>query len=288
MNIFKTSGCAAIGAAMLIACTAGNQFPGYEKSPTGLYSKFYVTNEGGRKPKTGEYAAISIKYTNSKDSVLFNSFEMKQAENGVISQPIFGPTFKGSLEEAFMSMAEGDSASFKISADSVYLKTFGLKELPKFVEKGSLLTFYVKLYKVKTQQELVNEMSTKESRQRDEFIRQNNITAQPTETGLYYIEKEAGKGAEIKAGQTASVKYVGKFLNGKVFDASEMHDGKPIEVPVAKGQVIPGWDEALQKMKKGGKAMLIVPSSLGYGTQGSGPIPPFSTLVFEIEVVDVK
>jgi FKBP-type peptidyl-prolyl cis-trans isomerase len=78
-------------------------------------------------------------------------------------------------------------------------------------------------------------------------------------------------------------------MNGKIFDATENQEGKkPIEIVAGKGQVIPGWDEALLRMKKGGKAMLVIPSAIAYGSQGRGPIPMYSTLVFEMEITDVK
>jgi FKBP-type peptidyl-prolyl cis-trans isomerase FkpA len=279
---------ASVTVALLSACASKGLFPDYQKSESGLYSKFYITNEGARKLKTGEIAAVSLKYLNDKDSLIFNSATIKESDHGVISQPVYGSSFKGSLEEALLTMAEGDSASFKISADSVYLKTFGLKELPKYIAKGSMLTFYVKMHAVKTQQEMLNEMSAKEKTVIDQFLKQNNVTVQPTETGLYIISTQAGTGKEIVAGQMASVKYTGKFMNGKVFDASDLHGGTPYDVPVGKGQVIPGWDEALLKMKKGGKALLVIPSSLGYGAQGSQSIPPYTPLIFDIEVVDVK
>lgn len=291
MKILQSLGCVTLATVLLTGCLDKGGFPGYEKSTTGLYSKFYVSKEGARKPKTGEYAAISVIYKleqDGKDSVLFTSASIKESDHGVLMQPVFGSTFKGSFEEALMSMGEGDSASFKINADSVYLKTFGLKALPKYIPQNSLLTFYVKLVKVKTQQELVNEMAEKEAGQREEFMKQNDIKAAPTESGLYFIEKEAGKGDLIKNGQTAQVKYTGMFLNGKVFDSSDMHGGKPYDVTIGTAQVIPGWIEAIQKMRKGGKAMIIVPSQLAYGTQGSGPIPPSSSLVFDLEIVDVK
>lgn len=286
--MLKSISYAAVVVALLSACKNSSPNSDYEKSESGLYSKFFITNEGARKPKTGEYASITVQYLNDKDSVLFNSASIKESKNGIISQAVFGSTFKGSFEEALMSMGEGDSASFKISADSVYLKTFGLKELPPYVAKGSLLTFFVKMHGVKTQHELLNELNAEETKSRNEFIAKNNITNQPSASGLIIVEQEPGTGEMIKSGQVASVKYTGKFLNGSVFDASDMHDGKPFDVNVGKGEVIPGWDEALQKMKKGGKAMLVIPSSLAYGAQGSGPIPPYSSLVFDLEIIDVK
>ncbi|MCC6691687.1 MAG: FKBP-type peptidyl-prolyl cis-trans isomerase [Bacteroidia bacterium] len=273
---------------LLAACLGDAAYPGYEKSPTGLYSKFFVRNETARQLKTGEVAAVSLSYYNDKDSMIFNSASIKESDHGIISQPVFGSSFKGSLEEALTTMKEGDSASFKISADSVYFKTFRVKELPKYIAKGSMLTFYVKLHSVKTQEELLNEMSQKEKKDLERFIQQNNISVSPTESGLYIVTMQEGTGKEIAEGQTASVKYSGKFLNGQVFDATDMHDGKPIDVSVGKGQVIPGWEEALLKMKKGQKVLLVVPSALGYGSQGMGHIPPYSPLLFEMEIVDIK
>jgi FKBP-type peptidyl-prolyl cis-trans isomerase len=121
------------------------------------------------------------------------------------------------------------------------------------------------------------------------YLKDNKITAKPTAGGLYYIEKVKGTGPQVHAGSKVSVHYTGTLLNGKKFDSSREPGGKPYEVEVGKGSVIKGWDEGLTKMCKGGKAILIVPSSMAYGAQGMGNnIPPYSTLVFDLEVVDVK
>ena len=119
------------------------------------------------------------------------------------------------------------------------------------------------------------------------YLRDNKITTKPTESGLYYIEKVKGTGPQIQSGNKVSVQYTGTLLNGKKFDSSRDR-GKPIDVEVGKGNVIKGWDEGLLHMRKGGRATLICPSSIAYGEQEMGNIPPYSTLVFDIEVVDVK
>jgi FKBP-type peptidyl-prolyl cis-trans isomerase FkpA len=280
LKMIRLAGAAVLIAALIAGCKSGNHFPGYEKSPSGLYSKFYVSNQGARKPKIGEIATISVRYYTAKDSLIMDSHSIKESDNGFITQAILKSTFQGGLEEALMSMSEGDS---------IYLKMFRVKEVPKFIEKGSLLTFYIKMKKVQTQQELMNEMNTKETNSRNDFLKQNNITVDPTASGLYFIEKEKGSGPDVQAGQTALVRYSGSFVNGRVFDSTESQPGqKPIEIVVGKGQVIKGWDEALLRMKKGGKAMLVIPSSIAYGAQGRGPIPMFSTLVFTLEVTDIK
>jgi FKBP-type peptidyl-prolyl cis-trans isomerase len=120
------------------------------------------------------------------------------------------------------------------------------------------------------------------------YLKDNKITAKPTASGLYYIEKAKGTGPAIHPGSKVSIQYTGTLLNGKKFDSSRDHGGKALDVEVGKGAVIKGWDEALPMMSKGGKAILIIPSSIAYGEQEMGGIPPYSTLVFDIEVVDVK
>ena len=120
------------------------------------------------------------------------------------------------------------------------------------------------------------------------YLKENKITTKPTATGLYYIEKVKGTGPQIHNGSKVQVHYTGTLLNGKKFDSSRDRGGKPLDVEVGKGVVIKGWEEALPMMAKGGKATLIVPSSIGYGEQEMGNIPPYSTLVFDIEVVEVK
>ena len=109
-----------------------------------------------------------------------------------------------------------------------------------------------------------------------------------TESGLEYLERKVGTGAEAVAGKTVSVHYEGKLLDGKVFDSS-FERGTPIEFKLGVGQVIKGWDEGIALMKIGGQATLTIPPELGYGERGAGGIiPPNATLIFEVELVSVK
>jgi FKBP-type peptidyl-prolyl cis-trans isomerase len=110
---------------------------------------------------------------------------------------------------------------------------------------------------------------------------------QTTESGLTYIVTQAGTGAQAKAGDTVSVHYTGVLSNGTIFDSS-IERGEPIEFPLGMGHVIKGWDEGIALMQVGGQAVLIIPPELGYGAGGAGPIPPNSTLIFIVELVDAK
>ena len=107
-----------------------------------------------------------------------------------------------------------------------------------------------------------------------------------TASGLEYEDVVVGTGASPTQGKMVKVHYTGTLTNGTQFDSSI---GKqPIEFPIGTGGVIKGWDEGLMTMKVGGKRKLRIPPKLGYGAQDKGTIPPNSTLLFDVELVDAK
>jgi len=109
-----------------------------------------------------------------------------------------------------------------------------------------------------------------------------------TSSGLKYTDTKVGNGAEAKAGQTAVVHYTGTLLDGTKFDSSKDR-GQPFTFPLGGGRVIKGWDEGVQGMKVGGTRKLTIPANLGYGAQGAGGvIPPNATLVFEVDLLELR
>ena len=109
-----------------------------------------------------------------------------------------------------------------------------------------------------------------------------------TESGLRYKMIQTGSGKQAENGKTVAVHYEGSLETGKVFDSSYPRK-KPIEFKLGQGQVIEGWDEGIALLKVGDKARFVIPSYLGYGTSGAGGvIPPNATLVFDVELMDVK
>ncbi|MGX4642226.1 FKBP-type peptidyl-prolyl cis-trans isomerase [Massilia sp. SYSU DXS3249] len=107
------------------------------------------------------------------------------------------------------------------------------------------------------------------------------------------IDTVVGKGKEAVAGKTVTVHYSGWLYapkapkgRGAQFDTSA--GSEPFTFPLGAGAVIPGWDQGVAGMKVGGKRTLIIPSTLGYGARGAGPIPPNANLIFDVELLDVK
>lgn len=299
---------------LTFASCSNSPYPDYDSTENGLYYQFFKQDENAVKPQEGDIVRLVMSYKNSKDSVLFDSRVGNPSGTNYIEFPLQKSTFKGSFEEALAMMGLGDSASFIISADSVYLTTFKAPSLPPYIEKGSMLTFEAKLEKIITkteaeaernkqmqeQQAMMAKMQAEEEGVFSKYLSDNKITAKPTESGLYYIESKKGNGKKPKAGDMVKVNYTGRLLNGTVFDTSDEATAKtagtyhkerkyePYEFAVGVGGVIPGWDEGIMMMSVGSKGQLIIPSAIAYGAQGGGPIPPFSPLVFDVELVAVS
>jgi FKBP-type peptidyl-prolyl cis-trans isomerase len=104
-------------------------------------------------------------------------------------------------------------------------------------------------------------------------------------SGLAYEIVQAGSGPAPKPTETVKVHYTGTLINGTVFDSS-VQRGEPVEFQL--NEVIPGWTEGLQKISKGGKIKLYIPPQLAYGDEGRPGIPPASTLIFDVELLDIK
>jgi peptidylprolyl isomerase len=108
-----------------------------------------------------------------------------------------------------------------------------------------------------------------------------------TPSGLQYRDDKVGTGATPTKGQTIVVHYTGTFTDGKKFDSSYDRN-EPIEFPIGVGRVIKGWDEGVGSMKVGGKRHLVIPPELAYGHDGRDGIPADSTLVFDVELLEVR
>jgi len=123
------------------------------------------------------------------------------------------------------------------------------------------------------------------------YVADNKVTVQPNADHLYILSKTAGNGKTITNGHDVEVKYKGMFLDGRVFDASANHGGKGTFSFVYSPDVplIQGWIDVIGNMQEGEKVSVLIPSWLAYGSRGAGGlIPPFTPLLFDIEVVKVS
>ncbi len=276
----------------MTSCNQTSKHPGFKKTDTGLYYKFYHRSNDTTSPHIAEFAEVEMVY-GTPDTVIFDSRQLPPNQNPM-KIPMIRSIYKGDIYEGIRMMHVGDSAVFQCNADSVFKKLFRMQKFPKGIDSTKDIFFAIKLVGVKTPQQLQAEESArmvkeqnKEAKEREAYLKKNNIKVKPTADGLYFIPEKPGKGPHPKPGDKVSVHYTGYLLNGTKFDSSRDR-GKPFEFILGKHQVIPGWDEGIALLRKGGTAKLIIPSSLAYGARNMGPIPPFSTLVFDVQLMDIK
>ncbi len=116
-----------------------------------------------------------------------------------------------------------------------------------------------------------------------QYLEDNNLNATRSDSGLYYVINNEGTGERPTSNSNVTVAYKGYLLDGTVFDQSDSNG-----ISIGLNQVIAGWTEGIQLFKEGGEGILLIPSNLGYGSNGSGPIPGGAVLVFDIELISVN
>ena len=297
---------AALG--FLTACAGG-----FKKNENGL--KYHmVTETGGKKPVDGDVISIHFNYSvvtkSGKDSVIYNTRESGQA----VRLQVTKPTYKGSIEEGFAMLAAGDSADFQVNVDTLFIKTQHMPT-PTFVKNGTDATFHVKMMKIESKaemdaanakamaerQKLAATAAAAEPKAIADYLKANNINVKPTTNGVYVQTIKMGTGPVAANGKTVTFNYVGRFLDGKVFDTNIAEEAKKaniyngsrpyeaVSVPLGQNQLIKGWEEGMTGMKQGGKVLMVIPSAQAYGENGAANvIPPNTPLAFEVELVSVK
>jgi FKBP-type peptidyl-prolyl cis-trans isomerase len=280
----------AIIAIIAVGTTSCSKYKGYKKDKQEeFYYKFFTQNKDAEQPVDGDIVEITLT-VRTKDSTIIPTFPTRDQ--------IVESLFKGDFYGALRKLHVGDSASFILNGDSIFHYFFG-QEYP-FGEEP--LYFDIKLNNIvpkaefeaqqaerrKQYESMLEEYKVAEDSLLTNYIQKNKVKVSPTSTGLYFIKTTSGKGKLATKGSKVSVHYKGMLIDGTEFDNSYQR-GEPIEIEVGKGQVIPGWDEALQLMKAGDKAKLIIPSKIAYGERGAGGvIPPYATLIFELELISVQ
>jgi FKBP-type peptidyl-prolyl cis-trans isomerase FkpA len=272
------------------ASCSGNKT--FKKTKDGV-EYLIVKDEKGENAKIGDIIEYNM-LVKIGDSVMYDSRKMN--DNKPVQMALQdNPSANKSMDptEVIKMMSAGDSAVVRVGLDSMARKIY------TFAKATDKLEFQFSMVSIKSKEKFEAEMKEKSAAQAGiddklitEYLAKNNITAQKTASGLYYVISQPGTGANATAGQTVKVMYTGKLLDGKVFDSNidpQFQHPEPLEFPLGKGNVIPGWDEGIALLNKGAKATLFVPSPLAYGAQGNqGMIAPNSILIFDVELIDFK
>lgn len=295
----------------LSACTGS-----FKKGDNGLEYKIIAAGSGD-KIGYGNFMQIHIKqvYGGTKDTVLMDTRDYMSRIQ--IMDSINTPL---SYYKIISQMRKGDSLVIRLLTDSAF-KDAG-QPMPEYMKKGKFLYTHVRLVNIfqtreqadsanaaetalakpriyeKQLEEIAKRLEENKAQQEidnkliEDYLAKNNITAQKTKWGTYIAVSVEGTGEKLNNTHVASVNYTGRTLDsGRVFDSNidpKFNHVEPYDVNLGGfNGVILGWTDALLQLKKGTKATVFIPSSLGYGAQGNGEaIKPNQNLIFDMEVVD--
>lgn len=280
----------------LVAVLAACGHSDYKKTSTGLVYEI-ISNGKGENLKQGEYLKVNFKFVLNEDSVLQNTFGKMPAYGPVDTTRLNMHSFTDILPQ----MRVGDSAVIVQSVDT--LKKMGqIPPTDSTFKPGSTIKMYVKIeakfkdqagveadYQLEEKKQLQREIATI-----DAELKKKGINATKSANGVFVQITNPGNGPQVDTGKQVSVMYRGTNMEGKMFDSnldSQFHHmNQPLDLVIGAGQVIPGWEEGLRYFKQGGKGKLYIPSMLAYKGQQtpSEVLKPYTNLVFDIEVVNVK
>ena len=279
---------------VLIAALLFASCNNFSKTESGLRFKFLKRSEKQNLPNLGQYLQCYYSIENSEDSVVHSIFG-KTPDRIMLTQF----THKGGdIMEALSIMAEGDSAQFLISADSFYLKT-RQEELPSYIKPGTDLKFTIKMDRFLTKYQVDSLVNVEKlARWNEEIVNINNyvrksglVVSLDTLTGIrmQFHQKGADTAKQIVEGSVVKFHFIGKLMDGTEFYNSYTA-GQPQTVKVSRTQFQPiGMYEMLVRMRNGDKATFILPYDLAFGAKGvEAMIPPYSTLVYELNILNVQ
>lgn len=281
---------------IFFSCKREEKHNGFKETETGLFYKLNAIGDGKIHPQKGDYLKLNIAYKTIKDSLFLDTKRLNALGKLII--PFSTPSFRGSFEEHFSKLNEGDSATYLVNADSLFLK-FLKRKTPFFIDTIRLVKVNLKLEKILSQQEyeleldqfnqLLNDQDMEEQKQLKLYLDKSAFYHRPMGDGMYYSMLDTGKGARVETNKTVLLHYKSFFLDGRLAEYTRKNE--PLEVVMGnEDQLIKGLEKGISLMREGGKAKFIIPSQLAFGEKGSstGIIPAYTSLIYEVEIVQVK
>jgi FKBP-type peptidyl-prolyl cis-trans isomerase FkpA len=287
-----------------VLAVKANAQDGFERTAKGTQYKMLTHNTGDR-IKVNDVVTFNF-IQRTKDSILNSTFQTGKPAQAQVQST-------GDLMDILPLLTLKDSVMIRIPADTIFK---GHEERrPPFLPPGSNLFFIIKIERIQSLTEAMADrdkeiaaakaegakIEAQQAVNADKYIADNKLVVKTTASGLKYKITKLGTGPKPVAGDTVYVNYLGHTLDGKVFDTSIEAEAKkaglaqpgrvygPLNFTLGTQGIIAGWNESFPLLNAGSKATLIIPSKLAYKENAAGPgIPPYSTLVFDVELVKVK
>ena len=280
---------ALMGLSALVFFAACNEkFPGYKRTPDGLYYKFHRQNASAEKPMPTDF--IKVEMACYLDDNLY--FDWQKSGNDVYTQ-LGDSKFAGDLQEAYAMMHVGDSASFYIKADSIAVKYYEQDPTAVGLKPEDYFRYEVKLVEKLSKEEFQASIEQKMERMKaaslaelKAYIEKENVSVTPDESGIYIIPLENGKGRCPMKGEKVELDFDACLLNGQSI-GSTLGQNEKFSFILGEGAVIPGWEAIVPKMHLGERVRAIIPAEMAYGERQVDNIPPYSNLVYDIKLLKI-
>ena len=274
-------------------------YPGFTKTASGLYYKRYTIGEGKKYPANGDLLILKLSFKTLQDSAINFSLFKNEDYLDTLHFNLYDKKF--AFYEALSLMSQGDSCAFIMNADTAFDKEqFSSDE--NFFGNRSKVRMEAKLISLKTPKEEAEahlsyqlwykEMAADEQVNLQHYMDTTTsaISKTPDENGIYFNLIKKGNSTRTKIGDNITIRYTGKFLDGRVFDNSTITK-EPLNFRLGEpGQIVKGLELALFKMHEGDVAKIVLPSSLAFGAKGSaaGIVSPFKTVTFDLEILKIN
>ena len=275
--------------------------PKYNTAPSGL-KYFFFKNNGGPKAKIGDVVVNHFLLMTMDDSVINSSYRYRD----LTPLQLDPPQYPGDRGDACAMMGKGDSAVFLISSDSLYnfmniasgsITGHERARIVSPVPSGSMLKYIIKMEDIMSMKEynivLLKKEAAEAKRIADlklnepsvisKYIEKRLPQAKKTASGMYYAIEKTGNGPAPKAGQEVVARFKCTLLNGMKCDWNEN-----MRFRVGASEIGKGLEEGLVLLNKGAKAKLVVPSWLAFGEIGVTKVPPYSPVIFDVELIDIR
>ncbi|PLX06291.1 MAG: hypothetical protein C0596_17620 [Marinilabiliales bacterium] len=269
----------------------GNTNNIYRKTKSGLEFKYIESGKTQTYPKVGDVVYFDMTYATANDSVVFDTKLIDPNFKMRITPPSHAG---GCFEEALMMMSVGDSMAFKIDAKNFLQITQGKVFVPSYVKEGDKFIFRIKMKKlVDGSDYAIQNAETykyyidQENSLIERYALEIDYPRKTTKSGLNIFTISKGAGKKPVDGNLVTIDYTAGFIDGSVFD-STIERNKPFRFVVGKEEAIECLDEAVKAMNVGDHCLLIIPFRLAYGEEKNGVVAPFSTLVFEVELLSAE
>ena len=270
---------------LLTSCTSK-----FNQTPNGLeYILIKSKNTNTQKLQQGDLVELVMSYEKENGEILFKSASDRKYMRKINEASHSG----GCFEDGLLLMSVGDSAVFRILAENFLLKTEHYPEFPKNINSDDYIIIKVKILNLMEKSDIEHIISDKyhlskevELKLLEDYLKNAAIKEQANNNGLYIIKKEETNGKKPNLTDYVTIDYTLCLIDGNLIETTL--GKRPFAFRLGTNAVIKGLEEAILTMRQGEKAQIIIPSDLAYGEIGLKEILPFSTLIFEVELLNVQ